>query len=367
MGRHERSLPESSDGVLVEVTDRVIGARALLTPGSNPRVFNELIVGLIGRAMQYSPVDLCACAFMSNHFHLLLHVRDQQALSRFMYHFGGNSSKKIGKLRKWQGTLWGRRYDAIPVSREPEAQWKKLRYILSHGVKEGLVESPLEWPGVHAADPLLRGEKLEGVWFNKSKEWAARNRGQDVGPYDFATKYRISLKPLPAFRHLGSEAYQDRVTQLIVEIQDEYRAKRDGDPVAGIERILSLDPYEPPTRQPKRSPRPRFHVASRQARDELRREQAEFAAQYRIASEALRVHRNLEAIGWFPAGSYPPALPFVGDPPPPRPPSPPTRRIVVDQSGRVDRGEIPVVELAPAIWVDLDQSRVQPSARGQPP
>ncbi len=367
MGRPERNLPESSDGLLVEVTDRVIGARALLAPGHNPRIFNELVVGLLGRAMQHSPVEVCACVFMSNHMHLLLHVPDQQALSRFMFHFACNSSKKIGKIRRWQGPLWGRRYDVVPISREPEAQWRRLEYLLSHGVKEGLVESPIEWPGVHAAGPLLRGEKLEGYWFNKTKEWAARHRGQDVGAYDFATKYRIELAQLPAFRHLPPEVYQDKISQMIVEIQDRYRAKRDGNPVAGVEKILSLDPYESPTRHPKSSSRPRFHVASRQTRDELWKEYSEFATQYRIASEALRIRRNPEAMNWFPAECYPPALPFVGEPAPPRPPSPPTRRLVVDGSRIVDRGEIPVVEIPVAVWVKKAESSEVPRVGGRSP
>ncbi len=367
MGRHKRSLPDSKDGILVEVSDRVIGARALLTPGRNPRAFNELVVGLIGRAMGYQPVELCACVFLGNHYHALLVVEDQQALTRFMFHFGGNSSKKIGKFRGWKGALWQRRYDAVVVSSEPEAQWKRLKYLLSHGVKEGLVESPIEWPGVHTAGPLLRGEPLEGVWFNKSKEWAARNRGLDVDAYDFATRYRIHLAQLPAFRHLDPKAYRDKVARLIDEIQDEGRTKLDGNPVAGVEKVQSLDPHEPPTRRPKNSPKPRFHAASRQARDELLKEAATFAAQYRIASEALRVHHNPKAIDWFPPRSYPPALPFVGPPRLYRPPSAPTRRLQIEGTRIVERGEIPVVEMRSSVWPGRGQEGELARARGQPP
>ncbi len=57
-----------------------------------------------------------------------------------------------------------------------------------------------------------------------------------------------------------------------------------------------------------------FHVASKQARDDLRRELGEYLAQYREASEALR-SGNLEAASWFPEGCYPPALAFVGQRP----------------------------------------------------
>ena len=119
--------------------------------------------------------------------------------------------------------------------------------------------------------------------------------------------------------------------------------------MAGVEKILSQNPYEPPTRQPKRSPKPLFHVASREAREQLWEEFAAYLTQYREASEALRWQKKIAARSWFPAGCYPPALPFIGDRPPPRPPSPPTRRIEVSASGGVERGEIPVVEI-PVPW-----------------
>jgi hypothetical protein len=49
------------------------------------------------------------------------------------------------------------------VSDEPEAQRGRLKYILSHGVKEFLVEKVREWPGVHAARALLDDEPMEGL------------------------------------------------------------------------------------------------------------------------------------------------------------------------------------------------------------
>ncbi|MEM7356783.1 MAG: hypothetical protein AAF657_38560 [Acidobacteriota bacterium] len=98
MGRQPRSIPPTRRGILVELTGRTIGARALLVPSPNPKRFNELMVGLLGRAMDYSPIELCACVFTSNHYHLLATVYDQQELSRFMFHFADNTSRKIGKL-----------------------------------------------------------------------------------------------------------------------------------------------------------------------------------------------------------------------------------------------------------------------------
>ncbi len=292
---------------------------------------------------------------MANHVHCLVVVHDQQQLSRFMQHLAGNISKEIGgRLRDWRGAFWERRYDGIVVSDEPEAQWRRLKYHLSHGVKEGLVESPLRWPGVHAARSLAHGEPMEGYWFNRSKEWSARNRGLDVGRYDCATRYQVAYAQLPAFQRLTPEEYQDKVAELILEIEEEGKERRCGDEVAGVEKILSQNPYEPPTRKTKRSTKPLFHVASKQARVDLEAEMAAFLARYWEASAALR-GGNLNAAKWFPEGCYPPALAFTGSPAPPRPPLPPTRRIEVLDSGDVERGEIPVVAVPSA------------RARGQPP
>ncbi len=68
MGRPARFIPENKDGVLVEVTARVIGARALLVPAPNPRKLNEIVVGVIGRSLEVAPLDLCSCSFLANHF-----------------------------------------------------------------------------------------------------------------------------------------------------------------------------------------------------------------------------------------------------------------------------------------------------------
>ncbi len=88
MGRPARYIPENKDGVLVEVTCRAIGGRALLTPSPNPFKFNELVAGVLGRALEVSPLEICSVIFAGNHYHALLVVHDQQALSRFMAHVG---------------------------------------------------------------------------------------------------------------------------------------------------------------------------------------------------------------------------------------------------------------------------------------
>ncbi len=363
MGRWPQFKPANEDGVLVEVTCRTIGAQALLVPAPEPRRFNEIVIGVMGRALEVSPLELCGAVFTANHFHLLAVVHEQQELSRFMHHLGCNLSKEVGRIRQRTGPMWARRYDGIVVSDEPEMQWHRLRYLLSHSGKEGLCASPLAGPGVHCARALVHGEKLEGCWFNRGKEWAARNQGKDYGYYDFATKYLVGFAPLPEYRHLAPEEYRAMVAELIWEIEEKGRKDRDGDPVAGREKILSQNPFAAPTRRTKRSAKPLFHVASREKRDDLRQEISAFLTQFWDGSEALRssLGRYLAAAAGFPDGCYPPALPFRGSPPPRLPPSPPTRRITVLDAGVVERGPIPVVEPPVRIWA------VEPQARGHPP
>ena len=105
---------------------------------------HEIVLGVMGRALEVSPLEVCGAVFLANHAHLLAVVREQQDLSRFMHHLAGNLSKEVNRIRQRTGPMWARRYDGIVVSDEPEAQWSRLKYLLIHSVKEGLCESPFD-------------------------------------------------------------------------------------------------------------------------------------------------------------------------------------------------------------------------------
>ena len=136
------------------------------------------------------------------------------------------------------------------------------------------------------------------------------------------------------------------------------------------EKILAQNPYTPPTRKTKNEPKPRVHAKAPEVKKDFLAELRIFLATYWEASAAYR-GGNLKALDWFPEGCYPPALPFLGAPAPPRPPSPATRRITVLESGKVERGEIPVVKVGarerpgapPSTGTRWDD---EPRARGQP-
>ena len=302
--RRLRYVPEG--GGLVAVTCRTLHNRFLLRPG---RKVNDIIVGVLARAQKACPIRICAYIFLSGHFYLLLDVDDARQLSRFMCFLSSNLAKEIGRLVGWREKFFGHRYQSTPISSEEGAQVERLRDLLSHGVKEGLCEKVTDWPGVHCVQALMDGATVEGHWYDRTKEYAARRRKKDFDPMEFATLEVVELSPLPCWKHLPVETQRKLVAALVAGIEQEAAAERErtGSQVLGVSAILGQHPFDRPAR-PKKSPAPLFHAASKRTRDELYAAYAWFVDAYRQASEKLRSgNRNVA----FPAGSFPPALPFV--------------------------------------------------------
>ncbi len=241
--------------------------------------------------------------FASSHYHLLLDVDNARQLSRFMCYVGSNIAREAGRLHRWPEKIWSRRYQAIVVSNEDEAQIERLKYLLANGCKEGLVARPQDWPGVHVARALIQGEDLEGLWFDRTQEYAARNRGETFDRLKYASVETLHLSPLPCWKHLPAEVWRGRALDLIHEIVEEAAARRarTGSEPLGAAAILGRHPHDRP-KNPKRSPAPLFHALSAGVRRELWEAYRLFVAAFRQAAEKLRAgDRNAV----FPLGSFP--------------------------------------------------------------
>jgi REP element-mobilizing transposase RayT len=304
MSRTLRFVPEG--GALVEVTCRTIHGRLLLLPSQQ---LDEIVVGILARAQRTFQVRCCGYCFLANHYHLLLDVDSARQLSKFMGYVNSNLAREVGRLADWREKFWSRRYQAILVSAEDAAQVGRLRYILSHGPKEGLVERPGDWPGVHVARAFAEGRAVVGYWFDRTQEYAARRRRQTFDRLRFATLETLTLSPLPCWKGLSETAWRRRAAALVAEIESELAAQRakTGKQPLGVPAILSQHPHDRPLRS-KKSPAPFVHAASRHVRRELYEAYRWFVAAYRDAAEKLRAG---DATARFPAGSFPPALPFV--------------------------------------------------------
>lgn len=310
MARRIRFIPP---GALVEVTCRTVQGRLLLRPSP---LLREVVLGVLGRAQRLYNVELHAFVFLSNHFHLLVTATNALQLARFMGFVNSNVAREAGRLHGWREKFWGRRYQAIVVSDEERAQVERLRYVIAHGVKEGLVGSPLEWPGAHTVRALLHGEPLEGRWFDRTAEYEFRRRGRVPGPRDFATTEIVKLSPLPCWKGLAEEVRRRMVKCLVRSVEEEAVAERKQllEAPLGSARVQGQHPHTQPQRS-KKSPAPLIHAATRAVRRAFRDAYHSFVVAYRQASTQL-LGGDRGAI--FPVGSFPPALAWVGGLAPPQ-------------------------------------------------
>jgi REP element-mobilizing transposase RayT len=304
MSRPVRFVPGKK--TLVEVTSRTIHGRFLLRPSP---LINEAFLGVLGRAQELYGVGVCAAVCLGNHVHLLLLVDDAGQLARFMGYFNSNLAREAGRLSDWREKFWARRYRSIVISGEEAAQRERLKYVLANGCKEGLVEHPWEWPGVHSIKALLDGTPLTGQWFDRTQEYAARRRGEDFERLRFATAYTVQLSPLPCWEHLTPEMQRKRIAEIVEEVDAEAAAQREktGKQPMGASVVQQQVPHDRPMKS-KKSPAPLFHAASKRVRKELYAAYYAFLGAFREASERWRAGDRTVV---FPSGSFPPAPRFV--------------------------------------------------------
>ena len=303
MGRRLRCLLA---GHLVEVTCRTIQSRFLIRPSSQ---VNLVIKGALGRAQRYTGLRVVICVFLSNHYHLLVIPDSERQLAAFMQFLNTNLSKQLGQLHNWRGPLFQRRYQAIPVSDEDEAQIARLRYLLEHGAKEGLVLRPEDWPGVQCITELTQGpSRLYGIWHERTAMWEAAQRGESLPAEKRITRETLELSPLPVWESMSSKQRFAAVRELVTEIEERSRKAlaASGSRPLGERAIRAQDPHDRPEVS-KRSPAPVAHAATLQTWLEMKREYRAFVGVYREAAELWR--RGLDAV--FPPGCFLPRGPFI--------------------------------------------------------
>ena len=315
MPRGPRDNPQ---GWTVEIVTRTICGFFLLPATA---YFARIFVGVLALAQKKYPVKIHAATAVSSHYHLIVTPADAQQLADFMEFVNGNLAREAARLLGWRGRFWADRYHATPISPEPEAMEARLRYVLSHSVKENLVARISEWKGLHCAQALIDGKPMSGVWYERSVEYEAQRqaerraarRGTEVEEIDrgnFMTHYQLKLAPLPCWQSMPSAKIRKRVARIVEEIEDAAARKRElscAEPL-GMERIRNQDPLSRSAKN-KKSPRPLCHAASTEMRDRVRRARRAFRDMYRAAANKLKWGKIAEAV--FPQGSFPPGLPFA--------------------------------------------------------
>jgi hypothetical protein len=304
MPRKLRYIPKNR--TLLSITNRTIQGRHLLRPGNR---LNDIFLGALGWAQRRHHMRIHAVTALSSHYHLLLSADDAEQLAGFMRDFQSKLAREVNRLTGWRGPVFERRYEMTVVTEEEKAQVERLRYLLSNGVKENLVEHARDWPGVHSAAALIDGAPLIGHWFNRTREYASRQQGETFSPLRFASEETVVLSPIPCWADLAPTVYRRHVKAMVDDIDTEAaRARRSsGKTVLGVAAILAQDPQFRPAKL-ERSPAPLVHAATKAARRLFQQTYAAFVSAFRAATEALR---RGDRDAPFPTGSFPPALPFV--------------------------------------------------------
>ncbi len=282
---------------LYEVTTRITGDELLMRP--DERV-NAIILGVLAKAQAYADIDIHSFVFMSNHYHILLTANDGQQLSMFMQYLNSNIAKKLNDHLGRKGTFWERRFRALAVSEdEATARWR-LRYILTHGVKECLVGRVEDWPGASSLPWMKDAKRLVGIWTDFTARSRARRRKNYVEvPGAFDVELEVRLSPMPCWRD-KPERYWRRlvandVERRVVKLRKAMRV--DKRVPMGREAVLSQSPF---TRvSSPRRPAPPLLSLDAQWTQRTLEELREVRAAYAEASERFRSGEHAVP---FPAG-----------------------------------------------------------------
>ena len=304
MPRPLRFVPENS---LVEITTRTFQGRLLLRPSPE---LTDIILGIIGKAQALYGMTIHAFVVMSTHAHFLVSPSSAGQLARFMQFVNANVAKEAGRLHSWRERLWSRRYRSIVVA-DDKAAHARLRYVLAHSAKEGLLGSPAAWPGPNCVAALTTGARLQGTWFDRSKEFLARQRGETVSWSQFASSFDVKLTPLPCLQHLTEDQRQAEARRVVAEIKAAAEAenKEKGRTPMTVEAILGQDPHSKPS-STDRSPAPFVHATDDSTEMAFRTAYRAFVDAFRAGALRLRESaRELREL--FPLGAFPPRLPFV--------------------------------------------------------
>jgi REP element-mobilizing transposase RayT len=285
MGRPLRMLDPSATYL---TTVRCLHGRLFMRPS---RETYEVLGGVLARAVRLHGIEIFAFNFASNHLHLIVRA-PRGNLPQFMQYLLSNISKKIGALVKWRGAFWERRYSAQPLL-DDAALLDKVRYVLAHGVKEGLVRRCSEWPGLSAL-PLMRdGEPRTFRWLNWTRRCRTLPPTRRGSRFDerWAEAEELRLTSLPVHGFGRPSVIRQFLDDCVRAIEQEARLVYRT--VMGARRVCGQPPQHRPAR-PERSPTPWCHTTVRHLRDEFMEQYRSFATAFLEASAAWR-RGNLSA------------------------------------------------------------------------
>jgi REP element-mobilizing transposase RayT len=134
---------------------------------------------LLRRVKQFLPlypIRILAYALMPNHYHFLVAVDREGALSQFFQRLFNSYSQAFNRQQNRSGTLFEGRAKSILVDRT-EYIYALVRYIHLNPVLAGLVNAPDEWPFSNYLEWIdvqrdgLYDPEFRGLFFDSAPEY----------------------------------------------------------------------------------------------------------------------------------------------------------------------------------------------------
>jgi hypothetical protein len=236
---------------------------------------NERVYGILGRALSLFRLRLHAFIFMSNHKHYVARVADAEQACGFVGYMNRNTAIAAQRLTGWNDDVWSHT-SMIPIL-DDDAAMARLRYVLSNGVKEGLVESPLHWPGPTGVHALLEERPIQAAWRPMRQKH----------PLPTDPVYPIEVAPLPSLMNHPLLVRRQLLEELIHGIEEDGRRRRDGRPVLGVAALRAQDPTEE-TEWVNQHDVPLAFSSRTDLLDRFLEQRAAFIDQFRRAARARR-------------------------------------------------------------------------------
>jgi hypothetical protein len=274
-------------GVVYEITTRTVQGRMLLRPSP---MLRRRINGILARAQVMYCVKVHGYNVMSNHWQVLASSECGESLSLFMGYVNGNIALECGRAHEWAGPFWSRRCRPIPCL-DHDSAVARLRYCIAQGVKEGLVDTPEDWPGASSTEGLLEDMTVRGEWLDRYSlrrhRRAAVKSGTTVDESDHIYPTTLDLAPLPGFALLSIGDLRARHRLLVDEVVRTAAEMRGNTPSLGVEKVMSQDPHSAPLRFVA-TDAPQCHSSSTKLREGFRRMRAAMITAYREVADAIQ-------------------------------------------------------------------------------
>ncbi|MCK5687659.1 hypothetical protein KAI87_00245 [Myxococcota bacterium] len=238
--RHARYHRED---VPYHVVNRIYWGAFRLVP--TPKT-TAIINGVFAKAREQFPnIKLYAAVTMSNHQHWQCQGHPAE-LPRFIGYIKREITRRLNFAQEKFGPMWAS-YDSLALPGQI-SELSSLRYILSQGVKEGLVERPEDWPGQHCAKSLLTGEPLRGIWFDGTSYSRDRDREKrrvggnpdKIKRENYIEETEFYFDPLPRWEHLSQADYQTKIRHIVNEIVSKEAKERGDAPVLGAQAVMQM-------------------------------------------------------------------------------------------------------------------------------